>query len=259
MRFFRRILEDIKNRRNIEVYVLSFAAFAVALVSVFADAALTALGDNIVNSIILATLGLLVLNISTPKESRSTLDDYLDDRSNLGSFEERIRGARKLYIYAPSAANILHGDNAEAIRNEILSRHDGELRVVIQNPNKPDAVEILVDQLDRSVEFQVQNLPEEIQRTIRQFKLIDGWSTPGQTDLRFLDYGPGFSMVMIDPDRNSGQVIVEVHGYQNESTRSRMHVVIHRRDSERWFTYWYAQFENMWGRAVPTEEVIVEQ
>ncbi len=249
MRFFRRILTDIKNRRNIEVYVLSFAAFAVALVSVFADAVLASLGDNIVNSIILATLGLLVLNISTPKVQESSLDDYLDDRSNLGSFEERIKGARKLYIYAPSAANILHGDNAEAIRKEILTRSDGELRVVIQNPDRADAVNILVDQLDRSVEFQVQHLPEELQRTLRQFKLIDSWNTPGTAELKLLDYSPGFSIVMLDPDRISGQVIVEMHGFQNESTRSRMHVIINKRDSERWFTYWYEQFENIWGRA----------
>jgi len=249
MRSIRRIFEDIKNRRNIEVYVLSFAAFVVALVSVFADGVLILLGDNIVNSIILATLGLLVFNIATPTQDNSSLDDYLDDRSNLGSFEERIQGASKLYIYAPSAANILHGDNAEAIRNQILMQPDGELRVIIQNPEKQPAVDILVDQLDRSVEFQVQNLPEEIQRTLRQFALIDGWKTPGKANLKVLDYGPGFSMVMIDPDRNSGQVIVEVHGFQNESTRSRMHIVITKRESERWFSYWLAQFENMWGRA----------
>lgn len=249
MRFFQRIMTDIKNRRNIEVYVLSFAAFAVALISVFADGVLNILGDNVVNSIILATLGILVLNISSPKVEHSSLDDYLDDRSNLGSFEARIKGAHKLYIYAPSAANILHGDNAEAIRNEILTRQDGELRVIIQNPEKPAAVDILVDQLDRSVEFQVQNLPEEIQRTLRQFQLIRSWNTPGESELKLLDYGPGFSMVMIDPDRNSGQAIIEVHGFQNESTRSRMHVIINKRDSERWFTYWYSQFENMWGRA----------
>jgi hypothetical protein len=248
MQFIKRVLTDIKKRQNIEIYAIGFGAFVVAIASLFGDAILANLGDNVVNSMMLAALGLLVLAISTPQKDKSALDDYLDDRSNLGAFADRLQGARKLYIYAPSAANILHGDNAEVIRREIISKKDGDLRVIIQNPDKEAAVDILVDQLDRSLEFQVQHLPEELQRTIRQFKLIHSWDLPGHTELKMLDYSPGFSMVMIDPDRNNGQIIVEVHGYQNESTRSRMHIVITKKESERWFVYWQHQFETMWSR-----------
>ncbi len=248
MQFFKRILKDIKNRRNIEVYVVSFAAVLVAVASLFGDAVMASLGDNIVNSIILTALSILVLNISIPKSDKSTLDDYLDDRTNLGSFKDRIHSAHKLYIYAPSAANILRGESADAIREQILSRKDGELRMIIQNPDNQPAVDILEDQLDKHVNFQMQHLPDELTRTLRQFQLIHEWDLPGSFEYRLLDYSPGFSMVMIDPDSNKGQIIVEVHGYQNESTSGRMHIVITKKDSERWFVYWQRQFDNMWER-----------
>ena len=68
---------------------------------------------------------------------------------------------------------------------------------------------------------------------------------------------PDFSLVLIDPDRNTGQIIVELYGFHNESTRSRMHIVIDKKTSERWFTYWYSQFEYMWADAedLPEDDI----
>jgi hypothetical protein len=254
MKFTKRVLKDIKNRHHIEVYALSFASFAVAFVSLFAEQ----INQDLINSLMLGAIGLLILNISTPQvNNHHTLDHYLDDRTNLGPLAERLKGAKKLYIYAPSAANILNSDRLEAIRNEILSKKDGELRVIIQNPNKTEALNILIHQLDHSVDFQLQSLTEEIARTLNQFKLINRWNNPGDSQFKLLDYGPGFSLVLIDPDRNSGQIIVELHGFHNESTRSRMHIVIDKQASERWFTYWYSQFEYMWADAedLPEDDI----
>ena len=189
-----------------------------------------------------------MLNMTAPEKTGGNLDDYLDDRSNLGSFVERIEGASRLYIYAPSAANILQDGNVQAVRQNILSKEDGELRVVIQNPDEQAAVDILVDQLDHSIDFQTQSLPQEIQRTLRQFDLIEQWDVPGTFEGRLLDYGPGFSLVVIDPHKNDGQIIVEFHGVHNESTNGRMHIRLTKQNSERWFTYWERQFERIWER-----------
>ena len=113
-----------------------------------------------------------------------TLDDYLNDRTNLGPLAERLKGAKELYIYAPSAANILNSDRLEAIRNEILSKKDGELRVIIQNPEKKEALDILIHQLDQSVDVQYQNLTEEITRTLNQFRLIKNWNNLGKSQFK---------------------------------------------------------------------------
>ena len=259
MEFVNRVLTDIKSKRNIEVYIVSFFSIGFAILTLIGDLPVALFGekvaDQIITSFILAALGLLVFNISTPTTKSSNLDDYLDDRTNLGSFSERIQNATKLYIYAPSAANILRGDNTDAIRKSIFAKKDGELRVIIQDPNKTDAVNILIDQLDESTVFQVQYLTDELQNTLKQFKLIQSWNVDGTFDFKLLDYSPGFSLVLIDPHKNSGQIIVEVHGLHNESTDSRMHLVITKKESERWFIYWQQQYERMWQKAHAVEEI----
>jgi hypothetical protein len=260
VQFVNRVIKDIKSKQNIDVYIVSFFAIGFAILTLAGDLPATLFGEKMANQIntsfMLAALGLLVLNISIPKSKASQLDDYLDDRSNLGSFSERIRNATKLYIYAPSAANILRGDNADAIRKSIFAKKDGELRVIIQNPDKQGAVDILVDQLDNSIDFQVQYLADELQNTLKQFKLIQSWNVDGTFQFKLLDYSPGFSLVLIDPHKNDGQIIVEIHGLHNESTDSRMNIVITKKESERWFTYWHRQFERMWQKSQEIEEAV---
>src|SRR3954471_14411148 len=109
-RFMRRINEDFKARRNLDVYVVS----AVAAILVILTALPIDVPDKLISAVTLAALCLLVLNISSNGPQAVALDDYLNDRAAFGPLSERVKGARKLWIYAPSAANILRSDNGEA-------------------------------------------------------------------------------------------------------------------------------------------------
>jgi hypothetical protein len=55
--------------------------------------------------------------------------------------------------------------------------------------------------------------------------------------------------VAVDPDTKNGRIIVEFHGYRNESTDKRMNIELTRENSDRWYTYWTGQFQSMWDRA----------
>ncbi len=72
------------------------------------------------------------------------------------------------------------------------------------------------------------------------------WQVAGTFSYGYLDYNPGFSLVAINALHADGRVIVELHGFRNESTGSRMHFTLTRRDSERWYQYWIGQFEQIW-------------
>lgn len=247
----RRVVNDLRNMRNIESYVVSIIALGLAIASFFSED----LPEHWITGAILAGISILVFHITVPQNSAVSLDDYLNDRSSLGQFQDTIKNAQKLWIYAPSAANILNQAHADSIRASVLNDAEGEFRIIIQNPNKQSAVDILKRQLDDSVDFQMQHMEQEIQRTIEQCRLIEKWKVAGKFDYRFLDYGPGFSMVAIDPHKNSGKIIVEMHGFHNETTGSRMHITITKQESERWFTYWQHQFENMWDKGSKSEEL----
>ncbi len=246
---FARILSDLSARRNIEVYVVSLVAIVLAVLGVIEDI----VPDQVKTSAILAALALLVFHISVPESGGGTLDDYLDDRSNFKPFPETLVGVRELWIYAPSAANILRGDNLDAVRNEVLSHKSGQLRVLIQDPEQIDAVALLRKQLDDNVQYQVQDLPEEIDSTLRRFEMIASWKMEGKFEYALMPFGPGFSLVILDAHKATGRVIVEVHGFHNESTNGRMHLTITRQDSERWFVYWVDQFERMWDQSRQVE------
>ncbi len=241
-----RIFKDIRTLNHLDVYVISIAAISFAILGLFPNV----VSDDVRTAIMLAALGLLVFNISVPKTRASDIDELLNDRAAFPPFNERLKGTRKLWIYAPSAANILNGDNMESIRKEILAHPDGELRVIVQNPANTEAVNILTYQLDESVDFPVQRLTTELSNSLARFDQVKSWKREGRFngtfDYHLLDYSPGFSLVILNPDKSNGSVIVEMHGYHNESTVSRMNIEIKKQESERWFTYWVSQFDHMW-------------
>lgn len=248
--FWQRIIKDIKQGQNLELYVVSFFALLFAVLTLVGDL----VPDSLKTSAILAALALLVFNITLPHQSDKRLDDYLDDRSNYKEFKTYLEGARRLWIYAPSAANILRSENVQTIRKEILSHPDGEFRILIQDPDQQAAVDILIKQLDDSLDYKIQHLLKEIHDTLTIFELIQSWPVAGKFDYGLLDYGPGYSLVVIDPHKKDGKIFLELHGFHNESTASRMHITITKEESERWFTYWSNQFEYMWRDAQATDE-----
>jgi hypothetical protein len=137
------------------------------------------------------------------------------------------------------------------VRRTILAQPGGEVLALIQNPGEKMAVELLRRQLDESTDYQVQHIEAELKNSIAQFEMIQSWKVNGKFDFRLLDYSPGFSLVIIDPHKSHGTLIVEFHGFHNESIRTRMNIEIRKAESERWFTYWADQFEYMWKEGKP--------
>jgi len=240
------IIANIRALRHIETYVVSGAAILFAILTIFGDN----IADNYKMAAILAALGLLVYNITLPEgETSARLDDFLNDRSNFIPLADRIKSARTLWIYAPSAINILNAQHTQAIQKAILSRPEGEFRVIIQDPDETAEIATLKAQLDDRISFQIQDLPEAIQVTVALLRKMKGWDVKGHFDYRFLAHNPGFSLVAVDPDKRSGVVIVEFYGFTHDHTASRMHIEITQEQSERWFTYWVSQFNAMWEHA----------
>lgn len=240
-----RVAFDIRAGRNIESYVVVALAVVLAVLGLIDDV----VPDSVKLSVILAALGLLVFHQTRPEEHKTTIEDYLHNRAELGPFAERVRHTRRLWIYGPSATNILDGDNLDLIRRGILSDPKGELRVIVQNPASAEAVRVLKRQLDESVEFHHQDLPDEIDKTLRKFEAIKAWRTPGTFAFGMLDYSPGFSIVLFDPDRPTGVAVVELYGWRLQSTSERMSIEISQAASPRWFRYWVEQYEYMWADA----------
>jgi len=235
-RRLRRILEDIRNRRHLEAYSAFVVALALALISAFGD-----LPEDLFNSAILGALAFLIFwTTGVPTERpRAMLDSVLHNREGLGSFQELLAEAHELWIYAPTGVNLLPRHSADIKR--LLLEQGGTARVVVQDPSSP-MMSTVREQLDSSTDFDA-----SLSVSISTLALLG--SSAG-LQYRLLPFSPGFSLVVVDPRRRSGRVIVELHGFRDENISDRMHLEIPRSHSQRWFDYWVERFEAIWAAAL---------
>ena len=246
---FRRIRRDLKDRQNLDAYIVVLVSAVFAVLSIFGDFG----SQNLRWSVLLAGVGLLVYRITMPSSRARGIEAYLGDRTSFEDepLSDRLRHAKELWMYAPSGINFLSPVTCELIRTAILGRNDGIVRIVILNPNEEHAISLTARQLDDSVDFAVQRLRPSVTTTAVLLESMSKWCLSGSFEYRLLDYNPGFSLIVIDPGTRRGVAIVEFHGFHNESTSARMHLKLTKPDSERWYAYWVDQFDHIWASASP--------
>lgn len=232
-----RIVNDVVAGKYLETYAVAASAFIFAILVLLGND----LPINLQNAVILSGLALLVYkSIERKDDARVDLDQVLHDRQSFTPFREFIKGGRELWVYGPSAVNVL--TNAPDIEKEILER-GGSLKVVLQDYTVRHSLDILRQQLDRMSTL----LEQDIQRSLAVLNGMKGQNW--RVDYRLLAFSPGFSLVIVDPDGRDGRLVVEFFGFNNDRISERMHIVIHRRQSQYWFEYWAKQFDQIWQTA----------
>jgi len=244
---WRRVTNDLKNRRFVDVYSAAFVALVLAVLSLVGDI----VPDQLRWSALLAGVGLLVLRVTIPGPSRGNIDELLSDRFSFDAnpLTERLKNAREIWVFAPTAVNLLSAHNCEILRTGPLGRGDGVVRVVVLDPGNGAAVKLAAHQLDDSLDYPVQDFTASLLTTTHLLGAMSSWQVRGNFEYRLLDYNPGFSLVAIDPSTHAGRLIVEFHGFHNEATSSRMHIELAREQSDRWYAYWVDQFNRIWDAA----------
>lgn len=244
---WRRIARDLRKREYVDAYSIAFVAFGLAILSLVPDL----VPDALKWAAVLGGVGLLVLRITIPDTRAGTADELLDDRLAFDKtpFADRIEGASEVWIFAPTGINILSAHNCELLRNRVLAKPDGMIRVVILNPSDEQAIRLAVRELDDSLDYPVQDFRASLATTEHQLRAMRDWKVRGSFDYKYLDYNPGFSIVAVNPAARNGRIIVEFHGFHNEATSSRMHIELTRKQSERWYGYWTEQFQRIWEEA----------
>ena len=228
-----RIVADLSEGRHLESYALALVSFALAIVGLVADV----VPDSMKLAVILAAVGLLVFQSTKPERQPVDLDSVLSDRQSFRPFREFIRGGKVLWVYGASGGNSLRQD--ADIKRELLDR-GGQVRILMQNP-----ASVVMDVLPRQYD-DIHPLRDDIQVSLRTLQNLAERQQNGAVEYALLDYNPGFSLAIIDPDGPNGRLVVEFHGYDTDLITDRMHIEITRQQSQHWFAYWTHQFEVMW-------------
>lgn len=246
---WRRIAHNLRNRRFVDAYSAALVAFVLAVLSLIGDI----VPVQVRWSVLLAGVGFLALRVTIPESGIHSADDIFQDRFAFDdrSLPDRLKNAKEIWIFAPTAVNLLSAHNCDLLRTAILSRPGGVVRVVVLDPAEEAAVKIATRQLDDSVDFPVQNFSSSLQTTLQLLHAVAAWNLTGTFEYRLLGYNPGFSLFAVDPSSRNGHIIVEFHGFHNEATSSRMHIEITRSQSEQWYEYWTEQFTRIWHAAKP--------
>lgn len=243
MRRLRRIGRDLRSRRHVEIYAVAAVSIVLAILSLVGDVA----PDGLRWAAVLAALSLLTYQIALPKPA-ADLDDVLRNRAAFDEmpFVSRLQGARDVWIVAPTAVNLLTADTVEHLRRHVLSRREGQVRVQVLDPERPEALALARQQLDQATDYPALDLTGGLAATLGLLETMAGWDVAGTFEYRFTPYNPGFSVVAIDPHAKGGLLILELHGVRNESIATRMHVELTRASSEHWFVYWRDQMHHLW-------------
>jgi hypothetical protein len=244
------IASNLRRGRYVDAYVVSLVTAAFVVSSLVGDI----LSVNLRWAVLLSGVGLLVYRVTLPDGGAAPL---LQDRSafDRGQLLQRLGAARELWIFAPTGANVLSTQNCDRLRDSILSRRDGRVKVVLLNPAREAAVTIAATQLDANIDYPVQDVRSALGATLAQLERMCAWEVPGMLEYRLFDFNPGFSLVAVDPHLPSSWLIVEFHAVHNVSTSNRMHVQLTRSVEERWFSYWVGQFSSIWDAAKPISEM----
>ncbi|WP_460370328.1 hypothetical protein [Actinocorallia lasiicapitis] len=237
-----RIADDVRRRRNLELYATAAGALVVSVLSGFSDL----LPEDLRWSAVIGGIGLLVYRATVPDGADRTGSVFADR----GAFARApiaplLAEAREVWVFAPSGKNFLSSEHC-ALLARVLRRSDAVVRCVVLDPDQTEAVGIAAAQL--RCELNVQPLPEALAVGLERLRVIAGWDLPGEFSCRLLGYNPGFSLVALDPGRG-GPILVELHGVHNESSSSRMHLTFTRDVEPYWHEYWSGQFLGIWGNS----------
>ena len=232
---FRRTIEDLQRGRHREAYALFLIGVTLAVLGLvgIADVA-------VLLSAILLALSFLVFHTATEASGqRLDLDEVLRSREDYGPFSKLLQGTHDLRIYGPTAVNVLV--NSADIRRYVL-KTGGTVKVIVQNADQ-HALSLAAAQLDDNLDFE---------STLRSsLATLDKLSADRGFSYRMLGLPTGFSLVVVNATSPGGYAIFESHGFKDENITDRMHIVIKRSESPRWFFYWVARFDAMWEAANP--------
>jgi hypothetical protein len=239
LRTLKKIFADILSGKNLDTYITVAAAIVVGVLTLIQDV----VPENLQMAVLLGAVALLVYKSMTQERQQIDMDDVLQDRQDFRPLREFIKNGRTVWVYGASAVNVVR--SADELKSEILDR-GGELRVLMQDPNERASIAILERQLDKI--HDLQNDIQQVQDTLGRLARV---STKATIEYRMVPYSPGFSMMIVDPEGREGRLVVEFYGYSNEQIKERMHIEIHRDNSQHWFDYWKHQYEVMWESAHP--------
>ena len=246
-KFLRKIWSDIKERKNIELYLALAVIMAIFVADIFGIST-----ESQFVEIILAVLALLAYGLLENRRSQERIEFKMDkiamSQSATGFFKEwddslfreEIKTAKSISLLA-IANYIFLSRNLEPIKRFLSS--GGSLRCILVEP-EGHAIAMAAD-LASGHERQPGNLMTQINLAIEQLRDLTAITGSGNVQLKLVDFLPQAIITIIDQQDANGIMFTSLNGF-NQPPTSRPSFTLRKGEDGRWFTFYQESFENLW-------------
>lgn len=259
-KFFNTIWSDIKQRQNIELYVTLIAIITVFIADVVGIESVSVLFE-----ITLAALAILIYDSLANRHRSELIESKLDNLTsetavsdifqewNNELFKTKVKTAREVNLLAVTNFSFIDQNIGEL---EEFVKRGGKLKCVLVK-TKSNAMEMIVRQnvgADKNLDYMQIASKLSFERLA---KLLAIATDPQNVQAKEIDHIPFAVITMIDPNEESGIMLVTLMGF-HQPFRSRPSFVLYRRQDNHWFNFYKTSYENLWGAAV-CQEVALEK
>jgi hypothetical protein len=251
----RSIWDDIRQGHNVEVYLTVLICLVVLILNL-----LGVVDMKIVTSAILAVLSLEAFSLLTNRHSEQALQQTLAETTR------RLAGPRLAEVFVPYSERVteLSSHLLQADEVWILSRtcrrlwtdYEEELRTIaarnglkllLLDPNNG-----ALKMISKSAVWQQpgdgDRLKSDVEQFITRLERVRGTLRLDKFEVRLLDYLPAWTLVMINPHKDSGVIFAELATYRSHP-RKRPSLKVECGVDYDLFNHLRYEYEEMWNSA----------
>lgn len=240
-----KIVSDIENRKNLELYLVLIVAFIAIILDTFGVNTTEAIFE-----VLLAITGLIAFSLIGNKHDNEILKEKIDKIINIKElfsewsdekFKARILEADSLSMIAV-ANYVFLKRNAELIKQYVL--RGGEIKCLLVDPSG-DAMKMICDRATGH-EKKIKHLAMEVDLSIQQFRdFAKSSPKPKKIQFKLIDHVPFAIVTIIDPQKDNGIIFVTLEGY-GLPYQVRPCFTLKKYEDDKWFNFYLNSFENIW-------------
>ena len=255
LRFLRDVGADIREGKNIDVYLTVPLCLVVVLLDVLGIVNLT-----IVTSAILAALALLAFNLLANRRTEQELQQWLRQAvqhnfqyrlseifvpfgEKVQERRQRLGQADHVWILSRTCRRVW-ADNEEELQT--VSKRGG-LKLLFLDP-ADGALGMVAKSAVWDQPGDGQRLKSEVEHFIQLLKLVQERLSLDKLEIRLIDYLPAWTLILIDPDKDDGVIYVELATFRSSSYK-RPSFIVDSRTDHTLFEQFRDDFKEMWNRA----------
>ena len=247
-------IKRIFKRENILVLTLVFVAFlgifgVPQILGVTSEQIVLLLLGVLALDMLIERLGYLerienkLSELANKIQPKISIDSLFLPRGKMGSFEPRISAGNDIWVASRTLQTFMK-EYEDFIQN--AARQGKKFKFLLVNPENYQALNAIVNTRTGG---EYSHVSSAITEALDIMKRIRDNVPSGSIEIKIANFVPLNLFRIVDPNKETGEIIIEYYGYKISTARRKHFVVNKKRDPET-FSFYLDQFEQMWNDGI---------